>query len=86
MWLVVLGPHVALVLLTWTHHVLAFVGMRRLTESAGADKLPSIIASVAFVLSGPFVSRWSSGQIMYCCAIAYMPWLFILARMNSHGM
>ena len=80
MWLVVLGPHVALILLAWMHHVLAFVGMRRLTESAGAEKLPSILASIAFIFSGPFVSRWSSGQIMYCCAIAYMPWLFILAR------
>lgn len=79
-WLVVLGPHIALVLLTWIHHVIAFAGMRKLTESSGAQKIPALIAAVAFVLSGPLVSRWSSGQIMYCCAIAYMPWLFILAR------
>jgi hypothetical protein len=79
-WLVVLGPNVALFLLTWSHHVLAFVGMRKLAEVSGAKPFPAIIAALAFVLGGPFVSRWTSGQIMYCCAIAYMPWLFILAR------
>ena len=79
-WLVFLGPNIALFLLTWSHHMLAFVGMRRLAEASGAKSLPALIAAIAFVLSGPFVSRWTSGQIMYCCAIAYLPWLFILAR------
>lgn len=79
-WLVVLGPNVALVLLTWMHHVLAYVGMRKLAEASGAGRMPSNIAAMAFVLGGPFVSRWASGQIMYCCAMAYLPWLFILAQ------
>lgn len=80
LWLVLLGPHIALVLLAWMHHILAFVGMRKLAELSGAEKLPANLAAVAFILGGPFVSRWASGQIMYCCALAYMPWLFILAR------
>ena len=79
-WLVVLGPNVALVLLTWMHHVLAYVGMRKLAEASGAGRMPANIAAIAFVLGGPFVSRWVSGQIMYCCAMAYMPWLFALAQ------
>ena len=79
-WLVALGPDVALVLLAWMHHVLAFVGMRKLAEASGAGRLPANIAAIAFVLGGPFVSRWASGQIMYCCAMAYLPWLFMLAQ------
>ncbi len=79
-WLVILGPHLALVILAWSHHVLAFVGMRKLAELSGAQKFPATLAGLALILGGPFVSRWASGQIMYCCAIAYMPWLFIHAR------
>ena len=79
-WLVVLGPDAVLLLLAWTHHVLAYAGMRKLAEASGAGRMPSNIAAIAFVLAGPFVSRWASGQIMYCCALAYMPWLFILAQ------
>ena len=85
LWLVALGPNIALVLLVWGHNLFALIGMRRFAGACGAAQGPAWLAAGAFVLCGPLVSRWTSGQIMYCCAIAYVPTLFQLARCGLDG-
>jgi hypothetical protein len=85
LWLVVIGPNLALVLLVWAHNLFALLGMRRFAVACGAGEAPAWIAAVAFVLSGPLVSRWTSGQILYCCAMAYVPSVLQLARGGLEG-
>ena len=74
-WLVVFGLGPAMFLIVWLHLSLAVIGMRRLTEELGAAPWAAQWAALAFMICGPMMGRLLAGQIMYCCALAYLPTL-----------
>ena len=75
-YLLLIGPQLGLFLLTWFHCLLAVFGMRQLAQSLGCDKVQSYLVAFAFLLCGAVAPRLLVGQIMYFCAVAYVPLLF----------
>jgi hypothetical protein len=62
-------------LLTWLHGVMAIIGMRRLGEVLSTGRWQSYVMAFSYLLSGPVIAHWVSGQIPYCWGLCYVPWL-----------
>jgi hypothetical protein len=78
-YLLLLGSQFGLFLLVWLHCLLAVFGMRRLARSLGCGKAQSYLVAFAFLFCGAVTPRLLVGQIMYFCAVAYIPVLFLYA-------
>jgi len=70
-----LGQQFGTFLLTWLHCALAVIGMRRLGGALGAGRWQSYLMGFSFLASGALIARWATGQIAYCWALSYVPWL-----------
>lgn len=83
LYLIWLGQGVGVFSLIWMHCLLAVFGMRRLAGALRAGQWQSYFMAFSFLASGALTARWMTGQILYCCAICYIPWLFECAIRTS---
>ena len=79
LYLICLGQRTGVFLLVWLHCLLGAFGMRRLAGALGAGRWQSYFMAICFLASGPLMAHWVTGQLPYCWAICYMPWLFYCA-------
>jgi len=85
-YLLLLGERIGVVLLIWLHAALAFFGMRTLARALGCGNVPGHMVAAGFLLTGAVVGRLAAGQMLYVCAIAYLPWAFLPAlRLEERG-
>jgi hypothetical protein len=70
-----LGQQFGTFLLVWLHGALAIMGMRRLGSALGTGRWQSYLMGFSFLASGALIARWVTGQIAYCWALSYVPWL-----------
>ena len=85
LYLICLGPRIGLFLLVWLHCALAVFGMRRFAGTLGAGRWQGYFMAFSFLASGALMARWVIGQILYCCALCYVPWLFHYAARTDEG-
>jgi hypothetical protein len=78
-YLVCLGEGMGVFLLVWLHCLLAVFGMRRLASALHAGRWQGYFMAFSFLMSGPLTARCVAGQITYCWALSYLPWLFYCA-------
>jgi hypothetical protein len=76
LYLICLGPRVGVFLLIWFHCALGVLGMRRLAGTLQAGRWQGYFMAFCFLASGALMARWLTGQVLYCCALCYLPWLF----------
>jgi hypothetical protein len=74
-YLICFGQELGLFLLTWLHGALAVMGMRRLGSVLGIGRWQSYLMGLSYLASGALIARWATGQIGYCWALCYLPWL-----------
>ena len=79
-YLMLLGERAGLFLLVWSHCLIGVLGMRSLGRELEVGRWQSYFMAASFLASGALTARLMSGQILYCCAICYIPWLFCLAN------
>jgi hypothetical protein len=70
-----LGQQFGTFALVWLHCALAIMGMRRLAGVLGAGRWQSYLMGLSFLASGALIARWVTGQLAYCWALSYVPWL-----------
>lgn len=75
-YLVLLGPGSGAFLLVWLHVLLAIFGMRALGSELGMSRPVSLLVAVSFAGSLILTGRFMAGQILYACALCYLPALF----------
>jgi len=76
LYLICLGQEAGLFLLVWLHCLLAVFGMRVLAGRLRAGRWQSYFMALSYLASGALTARWMTGQILYCCALCYVPGLF----------
>jgi len=76
LYLICLGQRAGLFLLVWLHCTLAVFGMRKLAGTLQAGWWQSYFMAFSYLASGALTARWMTGQVLYCCALCYVPWLF----------
>jgi hypothetical protein len=74
-YLICFGQEFGVFLLTWLHGALAIVGMRRLGGVLGTGRWQGYLMGFSYLASGALIARWVTGQIGYCWALCYLPWL-----------
>jgi hypothetical protein len=79
LYLICLGQNLGVFLLVWLHCVLAVFGMRSLAGALRVGRWQSYFMAFSFLASGPLNARCMTGQIPYCWALCYVPWLFYCA-------
>jgi len=75
-YLTLLGPGKGLFLLIWLHVLLALFGMRALGRAWGMSRPVSILIALSFAGSLILTGRFLAGQLLYACALCYLPVLF----------
>ncbi|HOX60085.1 MAG TPA: hypothetical protein PLC99_24680 [Verrucomicrobiota bacterium] len=85
LYLICLGQELGLFFLVWLHCLLAWFGMRSLTTALGVGQWQSCFAALSYLASGALTARWMTGQILYCCALCYVPWLFWCALRSQEA-
>jgi len=80
-----LGENPGMFLLIWLHCFLAAVGMIRLAGALGIHRPHSYVVTTAFLTCGSLAARWMTGQVLYCCGLCYVPWLFACSIRTGHA-
>ena len=81
-----LGQAPGLVLLVWSHTLLAVIGMRTLGRALGMTRWVSVLIAFSFVASVALTGRMFAGQLLYVCAACYLPWLLWMSRPGGEPM
>lgn len=76
LYLICFGQKSGLFLLVWLHCLLAVRGMKVLAGTLQVGRWQSYFIAFSYLASGALSARWVTGQILYCCALCYIPWLF----------
>ena len=76
LYLVCLGPKTGVWLLLWLHSLIALTGMKRFGTVLGAGPPQAWFMAFTFLACGALTGRWMAGQLLYCCAVCYVPVLF----------
>jgi hypothetical protein len=84
-YLVCLGPRIGVFLLVWLHCGLGVFGMRRFGETLSVGRWQGYFLAFSFLASGALMARWLTGQILYCCALCYLPWLLHYGARTDEG-
>jgi Bacterial membrane protein YfhO len=85
LYLVCLGQGLGLFLLVWLHCLVAVFGMRRLAGALEVGRWQSYFMAFSYLASGALTARWMIGQVLYCCALCYVPWLFYCASRTEEA-
>ena len=75
LYLVCLGQRTGVFLLVWLHCLLGTFGMLKLAGALGAGRWQGCFMAVCLLASGPLMAHWATGQLPYCWAICYVPWV-----------
>ncbi|HTL67649.1 MAG TPA: hypothetical protein VL200_08310 [Lacunisphaera sp.] len=79
-WLTVLfGVEAGTSLELWLHGILALVGFVRLARSWNVSRLAAWGGALAYLFSGPLVTRLQAGQLNYVFSLCYLPLVLLLA-------
>ena len=78
-YLTLLGPAPGVFLLLSAHVMLATLGMQAFGKALGMERMPARLIALSFAASLSLTGRIMAGQILYACALCYVPVLFYLA-------
>ena len=82
----IFGDKAGLFLLVYSHYVLAAFSMRRLGRELGMAGIATWMAIFALLFCAEITGRFLAGQILFACAVCYLPALFICClRLNSRA-
>jgi hypothetical protein len=83
--LICLGQTFGLLSLVWLHCLLAVFGMRALARALEVGRWQAYFMAFSYLASGALTARWTTGQVLYCCALCYVPWLFYYALRSDEA-
>lgn len=75
--ILIFGKSAGLFLLVYCHYVFAAFSMRRLGRELGMGRIATWLSVFALLFCAEVTGRFLAGQILFACAVCYLPALFV---------